>query len=348
MTVTTTSEQLTAPADQESFDAFARERGWSDGLPLVPPSPELVARCLEQCNVDPAEPIAPLPPSGAMCTAEKLAVNAVMAGAPAAALPLLRAAVEAVADPRFELHALNATTGSVATALLVNGPQRHRLGIPFGAGCLGGGAGRAPAIGRALQLVLRNVAGLRVGVTSQSTFGQPGRVAGIVFAEWEERSPWAPLAERRGVPADAVTAFATMGTANICELLSNDPVELLHYVGRALAHTGANGYLLALASSEVVVALNPVWANLVAREYPSVEDVQNVLWERASAPLSEWPVRHQRLFEEQNRVDGSGRVRLVRRPEEVIVVVAGGLGGLHAAALHGWGTTLAQTKAVRS
>ncbi|EIV94692.1 hypothetical protein [Frankia sp. QA3] len=335
------------PADQEAFDALARERGWSDGLPLVPPTAERVARHLAEWGTPPDEVIGVLPPSGAAVTAEKLAVNAVMAGAPAAALPLLRAAVEAVADPGYELHALNATTGSVTTALIVNGAQRHALGIPFGAGCLGGADGRAASIGRALQLVMRNVAGQRVGVTSQSTFGQPGRVSGIVFGEWEERSPWAPLAQRRGVPGDAVTAFGTMGTANICEVVATDADVLLEFVGRALAHPGANGYLVQLSFAEVVIALNPVWAALIGKAYPEVDDVRRILWEHASIPLSEFPRQHQRQYEEIGWVDARGRVPLTRRPEDVIVMVAGGLGGLHGAALHSWGTTITQTRLVR-
>ncbi|ETB36329.1 hypothetical protein N602_24290 [Mycobacterium avium subsp. hominissuis 10-5606] len=341
------SAAVEVPADQEDFDAFARDRGWSDGLPLIAPTAERVNRNLQQWGVDPAEIIAALPPSNAPVTAEKLAINAVMAGAQAAALPLLRAAVEAVADPRYELHALNATTGSVTTALIVNGEQRHALGIPFGAGCLGGADGRAAAIGRALQLVMRNVAGQQIGVTSQSTFGQPARTVGIVFGEWEERSPWAPLAERRGVPGDAVTAFGTMGTVNICETMATDADTLLQFIGRSLAYHGANGYLLQLSFAEVVVVLNPVWAPMIGKAYPDPADVQQLLWESASIPVTEWPRQYQDLYEQHSRITSDGRVRLARRPEDVIVMFAGGLGGLHAAALHSWGTTMAQTRPVR-
>lgn len=340
--------RVEAPADPDDFDAFARQRGWSDGLPLIPPTPERVAAHLTAAGLAGSEVIGVLPPSGAPVTAEKLAINAVMAGAPAASMPLLRASVESLSDPGFELHALNATTGSVTPAVLVNGPVRHELGIPFGAGCLGGADGSAAAIGRALRLVMRNVAGQRVGITSQSTFGQPGRVAGIVFGEWEERSPWAPLAERRGVPGDAVTVFGTMGTANICDPVATDPDVLLHFVGRALAHTGANGYLVQLSFAEVLVALNPVWAEMIGRRYPDVAEVAAILWEHASVPLSEFPDQHQRQFEDIGWVDDRGRVRLARRPEDVLVTVAGGLGGLHAAALHSWGTTITQTRPIRT
>ncbi|HVV29828.1 MAG TPA: hypothetical protein VHC41_03015 [Mycobacteriales bacterium] len=334
--------------EQESFDAWAQAQGWSDGLPLVPPTVDRVSAYLDAWQLPPDEVIAVLPPSDAPCTVEKVAINAVMAGAPATSLPLLRAAIEAVADEGFELHALHATTGSVTPALIVNGEIRHRLGIPYGAGCLGGADGLAPAIGRAFRLVMRNVAGQRVGITSQSVFGQPGRVAGIVFAEWEERSPWLPLAERRGVPGDAVTAFGTMGTVNICEPLAQDPRELLEFVGRSLAYQGANSYLTQLSFGEVVVAFNPVWAALLGPAYPDVNDVQQLLWEYASIPLEEFTASRRKQYTDIGWVDEHGRVPLARRPEDVIVMVAGGLGALHAAALHSWGTTQTQTRPIRS
>jgi hypothetical protein len=332
-------------ADPSAFDQMAMERGWGDGLPLVPPTPPRVAAALEQHGWDPAEVIAVLPPRRAPCTTEKLAVNAVMAGAPPASLPLLRAAVEAMAEPQYELHSLNATTGSVVESVVVNGPARHQLGIPFGAGCLGGVAGPAPAIGRALRLVLRNVAGQEIGVTSQSVWGQPGRVAGIVFGEWEERSPWAPLAERRGVAGDAVTVLGAMGTMNICDPLASTADELLLALGRGLACPGVNGFLTGLAFSEVLVGINPVWAEIIGAAYPDVEVVQRRLAESAKLPMSDWPARYYEDFEAAGRIR-EGYVHLVQDPNQVLVVVAGGMGALHGVALHSWGTTVATTRPI--
>jgi len=194
-------------SDPQAFDELARHRGWSDGLPLVPPTEERVAAFLAATGANGDDVVTKLPPSDAPVTLEKIAANAVMAGAPAASLPLIVAALGAMSDPEFDLHGLNATTGSVVPAVIVNGPVCFDLDIPFDAGCLGGADGNAASIGRAMRLVMRNVAGQRVGVTSQSVYGTPGRVAGIVFGEWEERSPWKPLAERRGVPGDAVTVY---------------------------------------------------------------------------------------------------------------------------------------------
>jgi len=338
-----TSTRHRVAAGLEAFNELAASHGWSDGLPLIPPTEERVTAFLAATGADGAGDVAALPPSGAMCTVEKLAANAVMAGAPAESLPLLRAALTAMADPEFDLHALNATTGSVVPAVIVNGPVRHELAIPFGAGCLGGADGNAASIGRALRLVMRNVAGQRVGVTSQSVYGSPGRVSGIVFGEWEERSPWAPLAQRRGVNGNAVTVYGAMGTANICDLQADTGRGLLEIIGKSLAYPGANGFLTSSVFSETLVAINPVWADLIAREVPDVGDVQAMLWDHASLPMTWWPDAYREPIEALGRLRADGRVHLVQSPDEVIVMVAGGLGGLHAAMLHSWGATLSTT-----
>jgi hypothetical protein len=182
-------------------------------------------------------------------------------------------------------------------------------------------------------------------MTSQSVWGQPGRVAGIVFAEWEERSPWAPLAERRGVAGDAVTVLGAMGTMNICDPLASTADELLTAIGRGLACPGVNGFLTGLPFSEVIVGINPVWADIIGRQHPDVADVQHRLRETASLPLSDWPANYHDDFERAGRVE-HGTVHLLKDPSQILVLVAGGLGALHAAALHSWGSTKAMTRAV--
>jgi hypothetical protein len=335
------------PEDLEEFALYAQRMGWSDGLPLVPPTEARVRGFLSATGADGAEIVAELPPSSFPCTKEKVAANAVMAGAPPASLPLLCAALEAMAVPDFDLHALNATTGSSIPAVIVNGAVRHGLEIPFDAGCLGGADGSAASIGRALRLVMRNVAGQRIGVTSQSVYGSPGRVAGIVFGEWEERSPWAPLAERRGVPGDAVTVYGAMGTANICDIQADNARDLLKIIGGSLAYPGANGFLTSSAFSEALVAVNPVWAELIATEFSDVGEVQRMIWQHASIPIEWWPEPYHRPIGDLGRIR-QGRVHLVQSPDDVMVMTAGGLGGLHAAMLHSWGATVAVTRAVKS
>jgi hypothetical protein len=343
-----TSERHTYSSDEVEFNRVVLEAGMGDGLPVIAPTVDRVEAFLAESTMDPEEVIAYLPPSGAPCTVEKLAINAVMTAAPPDSLPLLRATIEAMAEPEFQLGPLNATTGSMVPAVIVNGPVRSRLGIPHSNGCLGGADGGAPAIGRAIRLVMRNVAGQVVGVTSQTTFGTPGRVAGIVFGEWEERSPWAPLAERRGVSGDAVTVFGAMGTMNICDTLTATPDEILNLVGRSIGYAGANGFLTCIPYSQTVVCLNPVWADIVAKEYPAIEDVQLKLWEWASLPIDSFLPRAQTVMEDLGRIDQHGQVHLVDDPVNLLAMVCGGNGALHAAALHGWGGTLAVTRSVSS
>jgi hypothetical protein len=260
-------------------------------------------------------------------------------------MPMLRAAIEAIATPAYELHALNATTGSVMDAMVVNGPIRHQLPIPFGTACLGGVAGPAPAIGRALRLVIRNLAGQTAGLTSQSVWGNPARVAGLVFGEWEERSPWAPLATRRGVSGNAVTMFGSMGSLNICDPLASSADEFLLALGRGINCPGANGYLTGLPFSEVIVGINPIWAEIIGREYPNVEVIQDRLRAIAKLPMTDWPARYHDDFESAGRIE-NGYVHLVKDPAQIMIMVAGGLGALHAHAFHSWGSTKATTRPI--
>ena len=332
--------------DVVSFGAYAEALGWGDGLPLIPPTEERVQQHIVAGQRYPDETIAILPPLRSEATAEKIAINAVMAGAPAAAMPLIYAAIEAMADPGFDLAGLNATTGSVVPAVIVNGPIRHRLGIPCGAGLFGGVEGFAPGIGRAIRLAMRNIAGQRVGTTSKSVYGNPGRIAGIVIGEWEERSPWAPLAERRGVPGDAVTIYGAMGTANICDVVADSGIGLLEMIGKSLAYPGANGFLPSTAYSETLVAINPVWADLIAREFPKIESVQEVLWDNAALPIDWFRPEYRKPIDALGRIRADGRVHLVPEPKDVLVLVAGGEGGLHAHMVHSWGACLTVTRPI--
>jgi len=340
-----TSERHQVADDVTAFTRWATERGWGDGLPLIPPTERRVREFLAHGGRFPDETVAELPPLSGECTVEKIAINAVMAGAEPAALPLIIAAVEAMGRPEFNLAALNATTGSVVPAVIVNGPVRDELDIAYEVSCLGGAGGGAPAIGRAIRLIMRNVAGQLAGVTSQSVFGTPGRVAGIVFGEWEEVSPWPPLAERRGVAGNAVTVYGAMGTTNICDMIADNGRALLEFIGHGLACHGANGALPSSAFSEVFVAVNPVWARLIAAEYPAVADVQQVLWETASLPVASFPAGYDEHLILSRR-HGS-RVHIAQSPQDVLVTVCGGMGNLHALSMPSWGDTKSVTVGVR-
>ncbi len=334
--------------DPEAFLRFAVDQGWGDGLPLVPPRPEIVAAYVEASGLAADVVLGDVAPAYGRCTVELLAINAVMAGAPAEAMPLLCAAIDALCDVEFNLFAVNTTTNAVVPAAIVNGAQRHRLSIPMAESCLGGAAGPAPSIGRAVRLVMRNVGAQAPGTGTMSVMGQPGRVSGLVFAEWEEQSPWAPLAERRGVVGDAVTVCSTTGTLDILDPVAGDVSTLLEVIGKSLAYVGSAPYFTSSESTEVVVGLPPAWAQMIAVEHPELDDVQRILWDHAALPVSWFPAPHRLVLTERDRVDDSGSVRLCRRAEDLIVVVCGGKGGLHGVALHSLGPTRAVTRAVRA
>jgi hypothetical protein len=227
----------------------------------------------------------------------------------------------------------------------VNGPVRHELKLPMGPGCFGGEAGNGAAIGRATRLIIRNVGGQKVGLNSKSVFGQPGRVAGIVVGEWEERSPWTPLAERRGVNGDAVTVHGCTGTVDVADIVADNGRDLLEVIGMSLALPGTNAFIGSHHGAEILVCIAPPWAELIARAYPALDDVQERLWAHASLPVERWPEPHREKAVENGRVDGDGVVHLVESPEHMLVMVCGGLGNLHALALHSFGPTRAVTRA---
>lgn len=341
------SQRLEVDDDPVAFAKLATDSGWGDGLPLIPPTEGRVREFVAKSGRFPDELLGVLPPRDGRCTVEKLAINAVMAGAPAESMPLLCAAVEACVDPALDLFSLNTTTSAVSPGLFVNGPVRHELGLPMEAGCFGGVAGPAPAIGRALRLVMRNVGGQKIGENSKSVFGQPARVTGLVVAEWEERSPWPAFAARRGFPGNAVTAYGHIGTLDIADVAADTGRVLVELIGKSLAVPGTNAYI-SHWGAETMVAIAPPWADLIASDYgkgeSGIENVQQALWEHAAHPVTYFPKPHQRWLEERGRVDEKGIAHLVQRPEEILVLVCGGLGNLHAMALHNFGPTQAATK----
>jgi hypothetical protein len=346
MSTVLTSERVELPDDIAAFSAEALARGWSDGLPLVPPTEDRVAELVEASGLEPGFELGRLYPTGISCTVEHLAVNAVMAGAPANSMPLLAASVNALTDPAFDLAGLNATTASVVPALVVSGPARDEIGLPYKHGALGGAAGPAPAIGRALRLLMRNVAGQVVGVTSESVFGQPGRVTGIVTSEWVEESPWASLGERRGFEGSSVTVFGVLGSANILNSYGSSGSEILEVVGRSLCFMGNNNMDHSAQFAHQVVALNPVWAKIVAREFPNIEDVQTVLYETAAVPIEHFPASLHGPLEEAGDIRDDGKVYLMDTPSDVSVIVNGGKGSLHGTMLPGMSNMLPVTRSL--
>ncbi len=224
---------------EDTFEAMY-DRGWSDGLPVVPPTEARVARMLEGTTRSPDDVVTLVPPDLVECTVEKVAVNAVMAGCRPEYLPVVLTALEAACTPEFNMHGLLATTFFSGPILIVNGPVRQRIGMNSGVNALGQGNRANSTIGRALQLVVRNVGGGVPGGVDRATLGSPGKI-GFCFAEDEEGSPFTPLSVARGVEpgVDAVTLFAGHGPTSIIDQKSREPESLTRSfaaVLRANAH----------------------------------------------------------------------------------------------------------------
>ena len=215
-----TSRRIELGAHEDEMESMF-ERGWSDGLPLVPPTPERVAHLLAGTTRDPAELVALVPPDLVECTVEKVAVNAVMAGCRPEYLPVVLAALEAACTDEFNIHGVLATTMPVGPVVIVNGPVARAIGMNSGGNALGQGNRANATIGRALQLVIRNVGGGRPGEVDRATHGNPGKYT-FCFAEDEAGSPWEPLHVARGFAPDqsAVTLFAGEGPRVVVDQLS--------------------------------------------------------------------------------------------------------------------------------
>ncbi|MBM3658503.1 MAG: hypothetical protein FJW95_03240 [Actinobacteria bacterium] len=335
------SEHLEAPADPRAFHEFSLAEGFGDGMPLLPPTEDAVGALLDATPLASDHVLGTLAPAMVEATVEKVAVNAAMTGVTPAAFGYVIAALEAILAPPFNWSALAATTSSVTANIVVNGPGRFAHGFDMEAGCMGGAAGRGSmTVGRAVQLCLRNIGGQKVGVTSKSVFGQPARVTGLSFAEWEEESPWPSLAERLGYAAadEVVTVHGGKGTFPFADIHNDDARDLLTMVAKTLAFPLANMYLGGSAGhGETFVAFNPVWAQRFGAAFPDVADLQAFVQEHAWQPVDLWPADNRRILEERGRIDAQGRVHLAARPDQWVPIVCGGRGSLHGVALTSWG-----------
>ena len=219
---------------EDPFESL-HDRGLTDGLPVVPPTPERVVAMLEHTSRDPAEIVGVVPPYDGEASVEKVAINAVMAGCSGEALPVVLAAVEAACVPEFALHGLMATTYPAGPTVVVSGPYAAEIGMNAGGNCLGQGNRANLTIGRALQLVVRNVGGGKPREEDRATHGQMGKV-GSCFAELEDDAPWEPLAQARGVAAGetGVTLMATEAPRAIMDQLAREPEGLCASLALAL------------------------------------------------------------------------------------------------------------------
>ena len=292
-----TAEHISIADDLRAFNVRARQEGWSDGMPLYPPTEDTVRALIATTPYRPSDVIGTMAPRNRDATIEYAAINAAMAGVEPEGFPWLVAALEAICEEPFSLYGVSTTTGSIIPMIIANGPSREHAGIDFRDGCMGGAASVGSAtIGRALSLCMRNVGGQKVGDTSRSVFGQPARTAGLCFAEWEEQSPWPSLAEQRGFSChdDVVTLHGGMGTHPMADINCDDARELLVLLAKSISFPLGNKFLAPTAGKgETVVAINPQWAKRFGAVFPDVADCQAWMHEHAWQPVealaTQWP-----------------------------------------------------------
>ena len=303
-----------------------QERGWTDGLPIVPPTEDDVRECLRWTDRDPRDVVAVLPPRQGEATVERIAVNAVMAGCRPEYLPVLIAAVEAMADPAFNLDSIQATTHPVAPLLIVNGPIAREIGLNAGYNAFGQGFGANVTIGRAVRLVLMNVGGGLPGTGDRSTQGSPAKIAYCV-AENEDANPWEPLHVELGFARDVstVTVIGCEGPHNIQDHVSHSGLGVLRIIAGAMGQAGSNNIL---AKGWPLLSLGPEHAATIAGDGFSKRQVKEFLFEHARFPLRRLGDEYHRWFVETRGTvaDPETMLPIVDAPDAISVIVVGGAG----------------------
>ncbi len=328
------------PAGQDPVE-FCYARGWTDGLPVVPPTEDRVRRMLGGAKRSPGETVAWIPPRRGRATVERIAINAVMAGCRPEYMPVLLAAVEAMADPAFNLNGVQVTTHVAAPLLIVSGPAARDLEVNGGFNVFGPGWRANATIGRAVRLILLNIGGGQPGVLDRSTLGHPGKYT-YCIAEAEGASPWEPFHVSRGCRPDesAVTVFAAEAPHSVTNHISNDARGVLTSIADSLATLGSNNMFV---MGEAAVVIGPEHATTVRKDGLSRHDVQEFLFARARRRLADLTFQgaYGKIYNRNwpawvNRENPEEMVPAVERPEDFLVLVAGGPAGRFSAVIPGW------------
>ena len=341
-------------ASADDVAEFMFDQGFSDGLPLVPPTPERVLRMLAGTQRSPKDVIAQMPPNMGEATIEKIAINAVMAGCKPEYLPVVIAAIEAVCTDEFNIHGIMATTMGASPVLVVNGPIRDRIGMNSGLMALGTGNRANATIGRAVRLAVRNIGGSKPGGTDRSTLGTPMKFT-MCFAEREERSPWDPLHVEHGFSRQdsVVTVFGmTSGPVQIVDQESRAPDEIAGTLGLGLESMFLPKYHMMPVDTLLVVC--PEHIDTLMRDGPYDKNrLRRRIQEVTTRPLREMVA---------NEVSGAGMSRdaaaklsdeqlnnsvpKFAKPDYIHIVVAGSDAGKFSSAFHGWVTGTMGTQVV--
>lgn len=334
--------------EREVQEAFF-DRGWTDGLPIVPPTPERVEALLDVVQADdPDVLIGYLPARGCGVTLEKAAINAVMAGCRPEHFPVVVAALEAMFDQAFNLHTVLTSTGGAALCVVVSGPIAREIGMNARHNVLGPGNRANATIGRALRLVAMNVLDSRPGASDASSFGHPGKYT-LCFAEDPPPAPWRPLHEELGYGPDdtTVSVVPTDGPHQLAQQLTDSAADVLRSFATSIRDpawfcTGKGGH--------GVLVLGPEHAGFCIAEGWSQSRVREYVYEHARIAADELVAAGTHLetgAQHDMSPDADGKLAALRSPDDVLLVTAGGEGAGWSAWLPAWAPTIHAYRATR-
>ncbi len=334
------AERVEVP-DEVDMSEFCYDRGFADPLPVVPPTETRVASMLAATARPPDEVVAHVPPNYGAATVEKIAANAVMAGCLPSYLPVLLPLVEALCDERLDIHGVQGTTHFAAPLVVINGPVRQELGIACGSNVFSNAARSNSTIGRALQLILRNLGGAAPGRIDMSTMGNPGRFS-FVIGENEEVSPWDPLCADFGV--EQGRSAATLYCAEPPRPISEHKARTAEVLLRAFCPVMANLWSHRVCKRpEALVVIGPEHAATLRRSGFSKVDVVHYLFENTGVPLTEYDGdggegTHEAAWYDECVIRGVRCYRKFRSPDSIRIMVAGGPAGKFSVVLGSWQT----------
>jgi hypothetical protein len=322
-----------AVSDADAAIELCYANGWTDGFPVVPPTAERIRAMLGAARLEPQQQLAFIENRQVSVTAEKVAINAVMAGCKPEYMPVVAAAVEALADPLYGYHGPATSTGGAAVFMVVNGPIARELDINFENNLFGPGWRANATIGRAVRLIMRNVIGTLPGELDRSSLGHAGKYT-FCIAENEAESPWPAFHTTRGFRPEqnAVTIFAAYAPHQFTNRLSATPEGVLD---TACAHMRISAgtarqpqYALVFAGEHMAIMKKAGWTR---------EDVQRYCFEHSQSTVAELK-RINVLPDAVTVEDERTMYPLVEAPQDFLVIAAGGRAGVQSAFIPGWGS----------
>ena len=327
---TLSSKQYEVESEEEAQEYF-HTRGLTDGLPIVPPTKEKVTACLHQAGMVSSHVLGVEPVRERVITAEKTAVNAVLAGCQPRHFPVVAAAVEAMCRPEFLLHGATCSTGGCAILMIINGPIVEELAMGATFNALANSDRASAVIGRSIRLVLNNILDVRPGGLDRSTLGHPGKFS-YCLAEDENGTNWIPLAQQRGAPSDisTVTVLAAGAPRQIMNEWTTVPEEILETFA---AEIRANMLHYSVWGGNYAIIVPKQLRDNLENAKWSKADIQNFIFERARVKKHHWTKVGKRFLVTD---DKDKEFSALTTPEDLLVIAAGGPAGGFGAVIPPW------------